>query len=189
MSLRNKDLSIQEMFQAGSSNSGAFIVEDIANNLIFSDKVFSISKRLTYASSATFDIILDPTGCTCDFVVFLPIFLNAYGAGPINIDLYIGATYDDATGTEIESINRNNESTAIAKTKVYLSPTVSNSGTKLPVEFIILSNGTAATATAGGAVKEDLTFNAKKDQVYMLRITNTEASAASGSISANWFEL
>jgi len=170
------------------SKFDAMIVEDIENDKIFDGLVFSVSKRLSIALSSTNDIVIDPTACTCTDLVFLPIVFKAYGAGPINIDMYVGVN-SDADGTLWASGNRDNKSSITADLTVRLNPTINSVGVKLPFEFVILSNGTAAVATAGGESKEALIFLPRKDVKYMFRIVNTEANDAAGHVSINWFEV
>ena len=174
--------------QAGQSKFNAIVTNAIENEKVFEEIMFSIAKRLAIGSEAVNDIVIDPTGCGCDFLVFLPAIFKAFGAGPVNIDMYVGTDADD-DGTLWESINRDNASINTADVIVRLNPTINSDGTKLPVEFVILSDGTAATAIAGGESKEGQIFVARKDVKYMFRLTNTEAVAATGHVSLNWFEV
>lgn len=167
---------------------GASISLDIENSKIFEDIVFSIAKRFTIGASATVDIVIDPTNCNCGFLVFLPIALKAFQAGPINIDFYFGVNSDE-DGTLWGSSNRLNTSSTTSGLTVRLNPTINDVGTKLPPEFVIYSDGTPAMATLGGESKDDLVFVARQDGKYMFRFINQEASIAQAHASFNWFEV
>lgn len=164
-----------------------FTCVDIFNALVIKDCVFGISKRLTIPSSGIVDIVIDPSAFDKDRLVFLPITFKAFGAGPIYIDIYFGTEYNG--GAEIESINRDLTSSAEAKIKVWLDPNITEVGTKLPSEFVILSDGVAAVSNVGGETKEDLIFNGRIDGNYLFRLTNQEANAAQGFIASNWAEI
>ena len=170
------------------SNLKGLIVEDLANNLVFDGILFSISKRLSIGASATVDIVFDPTNCSCDFVVILPVSFKAFGAGPITVDLYANPDY--VGGTPIVPVNRDFTSANTPKAIWALSPTINDVGTKLPPEFIILSDGHAAVAQAGGETRESQVSNIDTTKKYMFRLINLEASAVNGAaIAASWFEL
>ncbi len=174
--------------EAGKSRIGANVTEELQNNLVFTKGcVFSISKRFTIPSSGVVDIVFDPTAITSNFVVFLPVFFQGFGAGPIEIDLYAGTDSDD-DGTEIICFNRNELSSKDCEMAVWLNPTINNIGTKLPPEFEIPSDGTPATSTLGGQTGDSIVTNLQKIK-HTFRLTNTEASIARCVIAANWFEL
>jgi len=177
--------------KTGAYGLGAIVSETLANNLIFTKEcVFSISKRFTIGASATVNIVIDPLALNVADRLFivLPIALTAFGAGPIDVDLYFG-TDSDEDGTLFQSINRNNESSKTAEAVVRLNPTINSDGLKLPSEFQIFSNGIPATASLGGSVTEDFLFNGRKDGKYMLRLINREANSAFGIFAMNWFEI
>ena len=174
------------------SQFGAQIKLDIENAKIFEEIVFAISKRILIPASATpgatvLDIALDPTACTCDFFVFLPVFFEAFGAGPIFVDLYVNPVYTG--GTTIVPTNRDLSSLKTSDAVWKLAPSVSDPGIKTPSEFVIFSNGTAAVAKAGGSSKGDLATNIDKTKKYMFRFENQENVEASAIITANWFEV
>jgi hypothetical protein len=175
--------------QTGASRIGAIASERIENNLIFTNEcVFSISKRFLIGASGTVDIVIDPTAVSSDFLVFLPVSLKAFLAGPITVDFYFGVDAGN-DGTLWDTINRNNPSLKTSELVARLNPTINDIGTKLPAEFEIFSDGTPATTVLGGEVTEDLVFNARKDGKYMFRLINTEASQARALAVFNWFEL
>jgi hypothetical protein len=162
---------------------------NIENAKVFDEIMFSVSKRLTIPSSpAKLDIVMDPTGCDCSDLIFLPAVFKALGAGPIHIDFYFGTDSDD-DGTLWQSINRDHNSSNDSHLDIRLNPTINNPGTLLPTEFIILSNGVAATSEIGGESKDGQMFKARKDGKYMLRLLNQEANPAHSHVSLNWFEL
>jgi len=178
----------EDVLGAALSKFGALVNISIENEKVFHEILFSVSKRLTFAGLAIHDIVIDPLACTCDNLVFLPAVFKAFGAGPIEIDMYFGVT-TDSDGTEWGSINRDNTSSNTADVVVKLDPTVTDVGIKLPVEFSIFSDGIAAVSLAGGESKEGLVFNARKDGKYMFRFTNTENAVANSTIAFNWYEV
>lgn len=167
---------------------GATISLAIENSKIFDDIVFSIAKRFTIGASATVDIVINPQSCNCAFLVFLPVALKAFGAGPINVDFYFGVNSDE-DGTLWPPVNRLNTSIITSDLTARLNPTINDPGTKLDPEFVIYSDGSPAVATLGGESKGDLVFVARQDGKYMFRLTNTEAAIAQAHASFNWFEV
>lgn len=176
----------------GKSKFNAFVIDDIANQKVFDEITFSLSKRLTIPSSAVgggiLDIVVDPSEVDCDKLVFLPVSIKAFGAGPVFIDLYIGTQSSD-DGTLLTTGNRDNESSNTAKLIWRLNPTISNIGVKTPFEFSVFSDGIAAVSTIGGETREGQIFNAVKNQKYTFRFMNQEASQAYGHIASTWFEF
>lgn len=177
-----------EILTSVKSQFGALVGVDIAEQKIFEGKTFSVAKRETLALSSTNNIVIDTSAVTSDFLVFLPVVFKAFGAGPINVDLYFGTDADE-DGTIWQSTNRDNTSSNTSSVVVRYNPTINNDGTKLPPEFTIFSNGTAAVAEAGGETREGLVFNARKDGKYMFRVVNTEANPAFFHMSATWYEV
>ncbi len=167
---------------------GAVVSLEIDKAKVIEGITHSISKRLTFGGSSTTEIVIDPTSFTGNMLVFLPVTFKAYGAGPINIDLYVG-TNSDSDGTVLSTINRNNESPNVSQLEIRLNPTVNSVGVKTPVEFVMFSNGTPAAAIAGGSSKQDLVFVPDRTNKYMFRIINTDNSDAYGYVAMNWFEV
>lgn len=160
--------------EIGNFRYGAKTMVNIRNAKVFEGVSFSWSKRFTIGNSDTVDIVIDPMGVTEGVTpVVLPISFTAYGAGPVNIDMYYGVT-ESGDGTEWVGGNRLNASTNTPGTKVYFDPTVTDTGTKLPFEFMIPSNGTAATAKAGGQVGEDIIYVPATMGKYLFRLSNTD---------------
>lgn len=151
--------------------------------------VYSVSKRLILGASATVDVIFDPRAFTGNKLIFFPVVFKAFGAGPVFVDLYFGAEYTVGTGTEVLSINRDGEVSTPAQLKVYLAPTITNAGVKLPVEFAVYSNGIAATAVAGDESSIRAIFKANTSGAYMFRLVNQEAKAADALVGGNWVEV
>lgn len=177
-----------EILENAKSIFGSIETIDIAEEKVFQSKTFSIAKRHTLTASSTNDIVIDTTGCSCDYLVFQPVAFKAYGAGPVNIDMYFGVDADE-DGTLWGSVNRDNVSAETSPVDIRLNPTINDVGTKLPVEFVIFSNGTAAVAVAGGESREGLIFVARQDGKYMFRVINTEANPAFFHVSATWYEV
>jgi len=177
------------IFSDSVSPFGAVISLSIENSKVFEGVCYSLSRRLSIGGSAVVDIVFDPSASTDkNFIVFLPVTFKAYGAGPINIDLYVNPTYTG--GAAMPFSNRDFTSQAASDVVWTLNPTVSDAGTLTPFQFIILSNGTAAVASAGGEASENQVTNIDISKKYMFRLTNTEAAAVTGaSIAATWFEV
>jgi len=166
---------------------GAQTVVDINSQKVFRDVVFSWSRRFAIGASATVDIVIDPTGASGKTLVVLPVSVIAQGAGPIFVDVYYG-TDADSDGTEWIGVNRDNRSNTAALTKLRLSPTINDAGTKIPFEFMIPSDGVPATATFAGEVHDSLILIPKTDGKYMFRFVNQEADIASCLFSLTIFE-
>lgn len=167
---------------------GAQTTVDINSQKVFEGVAFGATKRVTFpAASGLVNIVFDPTAVTTEKLVLLPISFSAFGAGPIHIDVYFGGEYG-ADGTEIECYNRDNESLNTCKSVIRLNPTVTTKGTKLPIEFIILSDGTPAIASLGGEVIDDFITLLRKDGKYLIECANQDSVAAIGWFGLNFFE-
>lgn len=178
----------------GASKIGAIAVEDIGNNLIFTKEcVFSNSKRFTINGSAGADvwIVLDSSALNVAgrFLILEPVFLQAFGSGPIEVDLFAGTVYTAETGTIWDGFNRNTESEKEGEAFFVLNPTITNDGVQQGPEFEIPSNGIPAVASAGGQANGRRIINLRKDINWALRFRNTETDSARGLFSASWFEL
>lgn len=170
----------------------AVIIEPIQDNKVFKNEVFSAGYRFNIPSTGSVNIVIDPLGMTRDNLVVLPIPIKAYGAGPIDIDVYYGGTYGD-DGTLIQSANRNlNRPDITAGMVLRFNPTVTTDGTMFPPgQNVIFSNGVPATAKLGDSSSGgNLILVGNKDEKYLIRLTNTDAQdAASCHIGLNWFEF
>jgi hypothetical protein len=169
---------------------GALTTVDINSQKVFQGVTFGATKRLTYPKSpGLVNIVFDGTAVTKEKLVLLPVNFNAAGAGPIHIDIYFGGTYGD-DGTVIECFNRDNESLVTCDSEIRLNPTITSKGTKLPGEFIILSNGTPAVATLGGEVIDNFISLLRKDGKYLIELSNQDTvTAAVGWIGLDFFEV
>lgn len=109
-----------------ASVSNAYITFDAIEQKVFEEVVFSIQKRLTIGSSATVNIVFDPTGCRgfIRYMPFLPVTFKAYGAGPITVDLYRDPTY--SAGTDLEPHNRDFTSSNASKSVWTVGSTISD---------------------------------------------------------------
>jgi hypothetical protein len=158
---------------------------------IYKSKVFSISKRFTAPSggSSPVDIIVDPTGVSGDKqLIFLPLAFKAIGGGPVTIDIYFGGDIDD-DGDVWDAMDRNTPAAVVPETVVRFGATVNTTGAKLPIEFMIASDGVAAVATIGGDTKDDLPFISRKDGKYLIRLNNIDSTDALCAFSASFFEI
>lgn len=171
---------------------GSTITLDTFNNRVFNHEVFSISKRFTIAKTASVIIVIDPLeNGAFPFAtwVSMPISIQGFKAGPVNIDMYVGGDFDP-DGTEWGSIDRNNVGAITPHIVTRFQPTINNMGSKLPVEFQIPSNGTGASSVIGGAIKEDFLLKADPTLRYAFELTNTDTTNTVECVFAfNWFEV
>jgi len=169
---------------------GAIINLSIENAKIVEGITWSIADRFVVqpATTKVFDILFDPTAFSKSELILLPISFKAFGAGPVFIDTYVDPVVT-ANGTEILSINRNLKIADAAELKIYKQPTTSSPGSKLPPEFSIFSDGTAAVAHVGGSVSIDLVLVIDPTKKYLFRLSNQENTNADATISSAWFEV
>lgn len=159
-------------------------------------RVYTISKRISIPASGVgggiLNIIVDPSLCECDTLMYLPAQYKAYGAGPIYVDLYGGATYTKGTGTALASQNRNPDGPS-AQLYVEQAPTVLTDGTKAPIEYTIFSNsgGSFPQATSiSGGTSDEMIFVGDKNQVAMFRLTNQENETCTYAyLYMSWVEI
>lgn len=161
---------------------------DINSQKVFEGVAFGLTKRVTYTAATLTNITFDAQAVTKDRVVLLPISFKAFGAGPINIDVYFGGDYSD-NGTQVGCFNRDGENSNTCDSIVRLNPTINTKGTKLPLEFVILSNGTPAVASLGGDVIDDFITLLRKDGKYLIELDNTDSVDAVGWFGMNFFEV
>lgn len=168
---------------------GASVTVDINSEKVFKGVAFSWSKRFDIAASDTVYIVVDPTLMAANETpVVLPVSFTAFGAGPINIDLYVGTTFTAATGTVWEGGNRDHNIVTAPKPIVTFDPTITLEGIKTPFEFMVPSDGVPAVASFGGQAKDDLIFIARKDAKYAFKLINTEANEANCLFAMTIFE-
>ena len=98
-----------------------------------------------------------------------------------SIQFYQDTTYSD-NGTAISSINRNGNSTNIATTLVYHSPTITNVGTLIGT----IQQGSGKKA--GGSDRLANEFILKQNTAYLIRITNLTANNNLIFMKLNWYE-
>lgn len=98
-----------------------------------------------------------------------------------SIHFYRNTTYTD-NGTPILSFNRNGNSTNVATTLVYHTPTVTDNGTL--VGTIQQGNG----KKAGGSDRLANEFILKQNTAYLIRISNLTANNNLVFMKLNWYE-
>ena len=179
--------------EVGINNFGSRIVLDTFNNRVFNHEVFGVAKRFSFGASSQTHIVINPIekgAYPHNTLVFLPITVKSYGAGPIEIDIYVG-TNSNNDGTLWESTDRNFIDPLTAHLTWRLNPTITNIGIKTPTEYSIYSSaGVGNSEDVGGEIKTSLLFIPVKTVAQTIRLTNTDASNAGiGHISANWFEV
>ncbi len=162
---------------------------DINSEKVFKGLAFGTSKRISFpATPGLVSITFDSQAVTKDKVVLLPMSFKAFGAGPVNIDIYFGGTYGD-DGTLIDVFNRDNESANTPKSILRLNPTITTKGLKLPPEFVIFSNGTPAVTSIGGEVIGDFISLLRKDGKYLIELSNQDNTIANGWFGLDFFEV
>lgn len=168
----------------------AVTVVDINNQKVFRGVTFGLARRFSIAKTDSIDIVIDPQAIPEEkSFVLLPFVFSAIGGGPVNIDIYFGTTSSE-DGTLWETINRDTTSPNTADTTVRFNPTISDPGTKLALEYQIQSNGTAAVAAIGGAVKEDFILRLRKDGKYLIRATNIDTvDDVQCTVASDFFEV
>lgn len=179
--------------KVGVNSFGSQVFLDEFNNRIFNHEVFGVAKRFPIPASGVVDIVIDPTengAFPKENFIFLPFVVEAKGAGPIEIDIYIDPD-SDPDGTLWESIDRNFDGSLTAHTVVRLNPTINSTGIKSPTEYILESAaGQGNTADVGGEVKQDLLIIPLKTISVLVRITNTDTTnSARGHFVIDWFEF
>ncbi|MCK5600656.1 hypothetical protein KAR91_02235 [Candidatus Pacearchaeota archaeon] len=175
--------------KTGINDFGSNVTLDTFNNRVFNHEVFGIAKRFSIGASEVIDIIIDSRSFDKETFVLLPFSILGFDAGPLNVDIYTGTVYTDATGVLWPGIDRNLETPVIPKVFGVYKPTITNVGTKSEAEFLVPSNGTAAVAKIAGSTKEDLLLKLQPGINYMIRITNTTATIGFGSFGVSWFEV
>ncbi len=98
-----------------------------------------------------------------------------------SIQFYRGTTYTD-NGTAIVAFNRNGNSTNVATTLVYHTPTITNVGTLTGA----IQQGSGKKA--GGSDRLANEFILKQDTAYLIRITNLTANNNLIFMKLNWYE-
>lgn len=172
----------------GNFEFNAITTVDINSQKVFRDVSFAWSKRFALTGNGFANIIIDPTAIPdSKILVFLPITFSAVGAGPIFIDTYAGTDADD-DGILWDGSNRDNRSSTTPDMIVRLNPNINSDGVKLPSEFMVPSDGTAAVASFGGQSKDDLIIIGRTDLKYMFRVMNQENVVADCAFVMNIFE-
>ena len=97
------------------------------------------------------------------------------------IQFYMDTTYSD-NGTAISSFNRNGNSSTIATTLVYHTPTITDVGTLIGA----IQQGSGKKA--GGSDRLANEFILKKNTSYLVRITNSTANNNLIFMKLNWYE-
>jgi hypothetical protein len=168
---------------------GAITTVSINDQKVFQGVAFGYAKRFSIGSEGVADIVIDPRAVPAEkSFILLPFKFQASGGGPVEIDLYAG-TVSTETGTLWGEINRDGTSANTADTIVRLNPTISNIGTKLPIEYEIQSNGIPAVAAIGGAVSEDFILRLDKSVKYLIRLTNIDTAILRCTFAGNIFEV
>lgn len=155
---------------------------------VLSGECFSICRRIDIpANPSVLDIVIDPTNLTKTLMLMSHLEFNAVGAGPVFVDAYFNVTADD-DGTQFIPINRDHSSSETAKCIVRVNPTVSDTGTKIPAEFLIPSISQGSSNTTG-EFGENILCSMNLAGKYLFRFSNQDNSACDGAhIFMNWVE-
>lgn len=165
----------------------SIITADVVNAKVFKGEVFAFSKRYSIDAEGTLYLVLDPTAISLTNAVLLPITMQAYGGGPLEIDVYSNPTFTD--GTVETTSNRNSNITTTPGLVVTSAPTVSAVGTKLPSEFYLFCEEQGAAIKIGGQVSDSLPLVFNKSNTYMFAITNTSTGTANYlQFAFDWLE-
>lgn len=171
---------------------GAVVNVDINTAKVFEDVCFSWEKRFTVPASGEVNILVDPTALPDGKdIVILPLSFRAFGGGPINIDLYGGASSNE-DGTLWQGTNRRFGSANVRPATIArLNPTGLAAGTKTDFEYVIYSaaSGAAGRISIGGETRDDLVSVPRSDIKYLFKFTNTSANEAQAHFSATIFEV
>ena len=167
---------------------GAFVSLSIEDKKVIEGITWSIRKRLAVVKATSVDIILDPTAFTGKLVVLQPLAYDSIG-GPLNIDIYVGATADN-DGTLIQPINRNLLMGGVGEVIYRLAPSNVVAGANPPLELFSPSDGAGAVGISGEGSADSLVAVLNPTVKYLLRITNTDAvTDATIGIKIDHFEV
>lgn len=174
----------------GTFDYGAQTTVNINDQKVFEGAAFTWGRRFSIPKNDSVVIVIDPTAAASNKVhVVLPIALSAFGAGPVNVDIYKGVDADD-DGAVWGALNRDFRIIPNPETVVRFEPTINADGTLLPVNFFIPSNGISATAKAGGESRENEIFISDTTTKYMFRLSNLDTvDAALCYFSMTLFEV
>jgi len=167
------------------SKSDGIVTYDYFNDQIEKGLMFAIAKRFKIGGEAVLDLVLDPTAYAGDGLIFLPVAYKATG-GPVLIDFYAG-TDADADGTLLVPTNRSLLSSNTTDMVWRSGATVNTAGTA-GGEFLVPSDGLAASAKAGGESQGDLITILNPAIKYLLRITNSDSTEETIHVTLNWIE-
>jgi len=171
---------------------GAIKTVELPNAKVFEDVFFALGKRFSIPASGTYNIVVDPTALdgSGKTLVVQPIVFKAVGAGPVFGDIYFGTTAAN-DGTLCQPKSRDHTTGTSSQTIVRMAPTISADGTKLEdSEFMIASDGVAATASVGGESRSTNIVKARTDGKYMFRLVNQDGTAAAKCLLAlDFFEV
>jgi hypothetical protein len=167
------------------TTTNAFRATTIQEDLFVQGLSFTSSQIVVSPDQGQIDILVDPTVCACDQIVFAPLSFTA-DEGPITVEIYTGTTVS-ANGTELPAFNRRATSTNTTGMKLYSGPTVTDAGTKFS-ELLIPVSAVGPQIT-GSPTATGLPFEIDKGVLYMARIINNNGANANVQYSATWFEI
>ena len=144
---------------------------------IHEGKTFTVLEVTDLGNGAVRDIL----GVTPDTTEWAHLVWEIEHELETSIQFYQDTTYSD-NGTAISSINRNGNSTNIATTLVYHSPTITNVGTLIGT----IQQGSGKKA--GGSDRLANEFILKQNTAYLIRITNLTANNNLIFMKLNWYE-
>jgi len=161
------------------TSTGALHVSDVSSQQIYDGRIY-ISTHIedSVANGASHDHLIRVG-------TFVPI-VNVTSSAGGDAELYIFESPSiSATGTIISSYNKNRNYSDTPTMDVYEDPTVTDTGTQLSEIFV--PGGTGANSVGGtGTLQGEIILEANTD--YLIRATNTAASAQDISITTLWYE-
>ena len=168
---------------------GAIPGIDLKDTKVMEGIAYSMRKRIELPSSGVAHIVFDPRAFAGSNIVVLPIEYDAIG-GPIDVDLLVGVTSDDLTGTPLFVYNRSQTTgVQVADSLIILNPTNFAVGAAPPIEFLVPSDGVGANVS-GSAGADTLVANLNFSIKHAIRLTNTDnAAAARVGVKFDFFEV
>lgn len=158
---------------------------DISHKAVHDGKAFSvIAEKLNLASEGTFDILFQTNGKE---VHLRPAVLNS-SASYVKAELFEGAVYTEASGTELTSLDHNRQTDNQSQVVIKSDANFSADGIQLP---IILFAGTEGQpqARSGGTGDAEHEQILKLNTTYLIRVTNMGATVTDVTIIPFWYEV
>lgn len=161
---------------------GALVTVDAIHRQIHIGRLFEAGHYATgIANAGTVDILI-VTAINSPHVRFQ---IGASGAATAQLYEDVSAS---ANGTAVSSFNRNRNSANTVTTTLFHTPTITNTGTALMLEY--LPGGEASgNRTVGSTLPTFEEWILKPATKYLVRITNVSGSAISAAANFAFYEI